>query len=50
LTVDNRWPPDFALCALGHVRDAARAERLAAAYLGGRLPDGRRIVIIDHAA
>jgi hypothetical protein len=39
-----------ALYSLRRVRDRARAEHLARAYPDGFLPDGRRIVIIDHAA
>lgn len=39
-----------ALHSLGCVRDRARAVQLAAAYPDGRLPDGRRIVVIDAAA
>jgi DNA-directed RNA polymerase specialized sigma24 family protein len=38
------------LCALGKVRDRARAEAIAERYPEGRLPDGRRIVAIDQAA
>lgn len=38
------------LHALRRVRDHARAERLTKTYPDGRLPDGRRLVIIDHAA
>lgn len=39
-----------ALRALGCVRDRARAEDIARRYPDGRLPDGRRIVVIDAAA
>lgn len=39
-----------ALYALREVRNRARAKALAAAYPDGRLPDGRRIVVIDEAA
>lgn len=39
-----------ALRALGQVRDAARAEQIRAAHPDGRLPDGRRIVLIDDKA
>jgi DNA-directed RNA polymerase specialized sigma24 family protein len=39
-----------ALHGLRRVRDQARAHRLARSYPDGRLPDGRRIVCIDHAA
>jgi DNA-binding NarL/FixJ family response regulator len=38
------------LCALGKVRDRARAKAIAERYPEGRLPDGRRIVAIDQAA
>jgi DNA-directed RNA polymerase specialized sigma24 family protein len=38
------------LCALGKVRDQARAEQLAKRYPDGRLRDGRRVVHIDQAA
>ena len=40
----------FALYRLGVVRDRARALSLAERYPDGRLPDGRRIVHIEHAA
>jgi len=40
----------MALSSLGCVRDAARTESIHAAYPDGRLPDGRRIVVIDQAA
>jgi RNA polymerase sigma factor (sigma-70 family) len=39
-----------ALHALGRVRDEARARELAKKYPGGRLPDGRRRVVIQNAA
>jgi DNA-directed RNA polymerase specialized sigma24 family protein len=39
-----------ALHALHRVRDAARAKRLAEAYPDGKLPDGRRIVVIESGA
>jgi len=39
-----------ALCSLGRVRDEARTRRLTATYPDGRLPDGRRIVVINTAA
>ena len=39
-----------ALFQLGILRDRTRAAAIAARYPGGRLPDGRRIVIIDQAA
>lgn len=38
------------LAALGRVRDRVRAKGLAERYPDGRLPDGRRIVFIGHAA
>lgn len=38
------------LCALGKVRDRARADELARRYPDGRRPDGRRVVHIDQAA
>ncbi|HEX5309806.1 MAG TPA: hypothetical protein VFW38_12085 [Solirubrobacteraceae bacterium] len=38
------------LCALGKVRDRARAKAIAERYPEGRLPEGRRIVAIDQAA
>lgn len=38
-----------ALFSLGRVRDRARADRVAAKYPDGRLPDGRRIVSIEAA-
>lgn len=39
-----------ALYQLGILRDRTRAAEIAARYPSGRLPDGRRIVIIDQAA
>ena len=39
-----------ALYSLSRVRDRVRADRLASTYPDGRLPDGRRIVIIEDAA
>jgi DNA-directed RNA polymerase specialized sigma24 family protein len=39
-----------ALHALNRVRDRARATRIAERYPDGRLPDGRRCVVIDDAA
>lgn len=39
-----------ALHALGRVRDEARARELARKYPDGRLPDGRRRVVIQNAA
>jgi DNA-directed RNA polymerase specialized sigma24 family protein len=39
-----------ALYSLSMVRDRARIERLQAAYPNGRLPDGRRVVVIETAA
>ena len=39
-----------ALYGIGVVRDRARALALAVRYPDGRMPDGRRIVHIDHAA
>lgn len=38
------------LYSLGEVRNRARARALATMYPDGRLPDGRRIVVIDDAA
>lgn len=38
------------LSALGRVRDHVRARAVAERYPDGRLPDGRRIVVIDQAA
>jgi DNA-directed RNA polymerase specialized sigma24 family protein len=38
------------LYSLQRVRDRVRAETLASTYPDGRLPDGRRIVIIEDAA
>jgi hypothetical protein len=40
----------IALFQLGRLRDQTRAAEIAARYPGGRLPDGRRIVVIDDAA
>jgi hypothetical protein len=40
----------IALHRLGVVRGQARADAIRARYPDGRLPDGRRILIIDHAA
>jgi DNA-directed RNA polymerase specialized sigma24 family protein len=39
-----------ALYALSRVRDEARAKRLATRYPDGRLPDGCRRIVIQHAA
>lgn len=39
-----------ALYQLGILRDRARAAEIEARYPSGRLPDGRRIVVIDQAA
>jgi RNA polymerase sigma factor (sigma-70 family) len=39
-----------ALHSVNRVRDEARARSVAAAYPSGRMPDGRRIVLIDAAA
>jgi RNA polymerase sigma factor (sigma-70 family) len=39
-----------ALYSLQRVRDRARAQKLAATYPDGVLPDGRRLVLIDNAA
>ena len=39
-----------ALYQLGILRDRTRAAEIAARYPNGRLPDGRRIVVIDQAA
>ncbi len=39
-----------ALLRLGILRDQARAAEIAARYPSGRLPDGRRIVVIEQAA
>jgi RNA polymerase sigma factor (sigma-70 family) len=39
-----------ALCGLRIVRDKVRREALAERYPDGRLPDGRRLVVIDEAA
>lgn len=39
-----------ALFQLGILRDRTRAAEIAARYPNGRLPDGRRIVVIDQAA
>jgi hypothetical protein len=39
-----------ALFQLGVLRDHTRAAEISARYPSGRLPDGRRIVVIDQAA
>ena len=39
-----------ALFQLGILRDRTRAAEISARYPSGRLPDGRRIVVIDQAA
>lgn len=39
-----------ALLRLGVLRDRARAAEISARYPSGRLPDGRRIVVIEQAA
>ncbi len=39
-----------ALFRLGILRDQTRAAEISARYPSGRLPDGRRIVVIDQAA
>jgi len=40
----------IALFQLGILRDQTRAAEISARYPSGRLPDGRRIVVIDQAA
>lgn len=40
----------IALFQLGRLRDQTRAAEIAARYPSGRLPDSRRIVVIDDAA
>ena len=40
----------IALFQLGILRDQTRAAEICARYPSGRLPDGRRIVVIDQAA